>query len=108
LSRGNKNAHADCPVLAQVLDDMNFYITHHAEQELKRRDIPRLFLDRVLQNPQQIVNERDGRRAYQSQLEFANGKIYLVRAIVDEEAEPSVVVTVYRTSRISKYWRAKP
>jgi hypothetical protein len=48
----------------------------------------------------------DGRRAYQSQLDFTNGKVYLVRAIVDEGFEPSVVVTVYRTSRISKYWRA--
>lgn len=86
---------------------MDFYITHHAEQELKRRDIPRGFLDQVLHSPQQVVDERDGRRAYQSQIEFANGKIYLVRAIVDEKSEPSVVVTVYRTSRISKYWRAE-
>ncbi|MFZ4677924.1 MAG: DUF4258 domain-containing protein [Nodosilinea sp.] len=85
---------------------MDFYLTHHAEQELERREIPRDFLDRVLQSPQQIVNERDGRRAYQSQLDFTNGKVYLVRAIVDEGFEPSVVVTVYRTSRISKYWRA--
>ena len=37
----------------------------------------------MLQSPQQIVNERDGRRAYQSQLDFTNGKVYLVRAIVD-------------------------
>ncbi|NMF86205.1 DUF4258 domain-containing protein [Nodosilinea sp. P-1105] len=87
---------------------MDFYLTHHAEQELKRRDIPRIFLNRVLRNPQQIVDERDDRRAYQSQIEFANGKIYLVRAIVDEETEPNTVVTVYRTSRISKYWRADP
>jgi len=85
---------------------MDFCLTPHAEQELERREIPRDFLNRVLQNPQQIVNERDGRRAYQSQLEFINGKIYLVRAIVDEEFEPNRVITVYRTSRISKYWRA--
>jgi hypothetical protein len=85
---------------------MDFSLTPHAEQELERREIPRAFLNLVLQNPEQVVTERDGRRAYQSQFEFANGKVYLVRAIVDEEAEPSVVITVYRTSRISKYWRA--
>ncbi|MBE9139126.1 DUF4258 domain-containing protein [Nodosilinea sp. LEGE 07088] len=87
---------------------MDFYLSPHAEQELVRRDIPRDYLARVLQNPQQVVDERDGRRAYQSQLEFANGKIYLVRAIVDGDTEPTVMVTVYRTSRISKYWRAEP
>jgi hypothetical protein len=32
-------------------------------------------------------------------------KHYLVRVVVDSRAEPPKVVTVYRTSRIEKYWR---
>ncbi len=32
-------------------------------------------------------------------------KTYLVRVIVDLHTEPPEVVTVYRTSKISKYWR---
>jgi hypothetical protein len=84
---------------------MSFYISRHAEEELERRGIPRLFLDLVLQNPQQIVEDRDGRKAYQSQLEFENGKTYLVRAIVSENTNPAIVLTVYRTSQITRYWR---
>jgi hypothetical protein len=40
---------------------MSFYISRHAEEELERRGIPREFLDSVLQNPQQIVEDRDGK-----------------------------------------------
>jgi hypothetical protein len=35
-----------------------------------------------------------------------SGKIYLLRAIVAVDADPATVVTVYRTSKIGKYWRA--
>lgn len=35
----------------------------------------------------------------------AGGKVFLVRAIVDDAVSPAVVVTVYRTAKISKYWR---
>ena len=31
--------------------------------------------------------------------------MYLIRAIVEDQVEPAVVVTVYRTSKIGKYWR---
>jgi hypothetical protein len=36
------------------------------------------------------------------------GKRYLVRAFVDVDRSPAEVVTVYRTSRIAKYWRVEP
>ena len=84
---------------------MSFYISRHAEEELERRGISREFLDSVLQNPQQIVDDRDGKKAYQSQFEFENGKTYLVRAIVADNTKPAIVLTVYRTSQIARYWR---
>jgi len=31
--------------------------------------------------------------------------MYLLRAVVATDKEPPVVVTVYRTSKIEKYWR---
>jgi hypothetical protein len=62
-------------------------------------------LESVLENPQQVLPERGGKKAYQSQLDFGGGKIFLLRAIVDETVDPAMVVTVYRTSKISKYWR---
>lgn len=82
---------------------MNFKLSGHAEKELERRKIPRAYADAVLNDPQQIVPESEGKKAYQSKLDFS-GKVYLVRAIVKEN-DPAMVVTVYRTSKIEKYWR---
>lgn len=84
---------------------MNYKLSKHAEEELSRRRIPRDLLDSVLRNPQQIVPEREPKKAYQSQLDFGSGKVFLLRAIVDDTVDPAVVVTVYRTKKINKYWK---
>lgn len=84
---------------------MNFRLSNHAREEMGRRRIPQILLDAVLNNPQQVVPERDGKKVYQSQVDFGQGKIFLLRAIVADDVDPAVVITVYRTSRIEKYWR---
>jgi hypothetical protein len=61
-------------------------------------------MNSVLDSPQQILLEREGRKVYQSKLEFGNGKIFLLRVILADDVEPKVVITVYRTSKIEKYW----
>jgi hypothetical protein len=33
-------------------------------------------------------------------------RVYLLRVVVDVDRRPAEVVTAYRTSRVSKYWRA--
>lgn len=86
---------------------MAFQLSDHARQELQRRSIPQSLLTAVLDHPQQILSEQHGRRAYQSQLDFGGGRVFLLRAIVDDRVEPAIVVTVYRTSKIAKYWRAR-
>lgn len=80
-------------------------LSRHARGELRRRNIPLAVLTQVLENPQQVVRAAGGRKAYQSIVEFEDGRTYLVRAIVDDAGDPATVVTVYRTSRIGKYWR---
>ena len=86
---------------------MTFELSPHAREEMVRRAILLDLLESVLQNPQQVIPERSGRKAYQSQLDFGTGKIFLLRAIVDDEVDPAIVVTVYRTSKIGKYWRTQ-
>ena len=83
----------------------NFHYSKHARNELLLRRIPRAMADGVLHNPQQVVPEREPRKAYQSVVDFGGGRIFLLRAIVDDAADPAIVVTVYRTSKIGKYWR---
>jgi hypothetical protein len=76
----------------------------HARDEAKRREIPLHLIDSVMNNPQQIVSEHSGRKAYQSQLDFGGGRVLLLRAIVADDVDPAVVITVYRTSKIKRYW----
>jgi len=84
---------------------LNFRITRHAEDEMARRGIPHHLIKSVLEEPQQIVPAFGGRKVYQSQIDFGRGKIYLVRVIVDDRMRPPTVITLYRTTRVAKYWR---
>ena len=86
---------------------MMFRVSRHAERELLRRKIPRDLLESVLENPDQRIPQPGGKEIRQSRFEFANGKIYLLRVVVLAEKDPPVVVTVYRTSKIGKYWRSQ-
>ena len=70
-----------------------------------RRQIPHEWLGSVLDNPQQPIAQPGGKEILQSRFESGHGKMYLLRAVVAVDKEPPVVVTVYRTSKIAKYWR---
>lgn len=86
---------------------MRFRYSQHAEDEMKRRGIPRELADGVLRQAQQVVPGHSSRKAYQSKVMFEDGRTFLLRLIVDEDMDPAVVVTIYRTSKIEKYWRLK-
>ncbi|MBA2448529.1 MAG: DUF4258 domain-containing protein [Chloroflexi bacterium] len=84
---------------------MRWRLSRHAQKEIQRRAIPVHLLQSVLERPQHIVPARSGRKAYQSQLRFDGDRLFLVRAIVNDTVDPPMVVTVYRTSKIARYWR---
>jgi hypothetical protein len=56
----------------------------------------------VLAAPAQKRPEHGNVVCYQSKVEI-NGKPYLLRVMVNEQT--AKVVTVYRTSKIEKYWK---
>ena len=83
-----------------------FVFTDHALSEMARRQISEEDVKTVLAKPEQTEMVRAGRAVYQSRLEMDEPpKIYLVRVFVDIDPSPPYVVTVYRTSKIEKYWR---
>jgi len=84
---------------------MRYRLSQHARQELERRGISLTQLESVLNHPQQIVPDKKGRTVYQSQVDPGDGKMVLLRVIVVGNAGDVLVVTAYRTTRISKYWR---
>lgn len=86
---------------------MNFRFSNHALEEMARRGITVESLEQILYRPQQVLDERDGKKVYQSQIDFGEGKMYLLRVIVNDTLDPSVVITAYRTRNIKKYWRSE-
>jgi hypothetical protein len=83
---------------------MPFQYSKHVLEELNKRNLSRSLLEDVLHAPEQKVPELDNITCYQSRVEI-DGQSYLLRAMVNETVNPSVVVTVYRTRKIKKYWR---
>jgi hypothetical protein len=83
---------------------MDFRFSRHAKEEMKRRSIPVALAEVVVRSPQQIVPASGDNHAYQSLVDFGGGKMFLLRAIVDNRVDPAIVVTVYRTSKVAKYW----
>ena len=79
-----------------------YRLSDHAEEEAKRRNIPLNVIEMVITSPEQVIKRGNDRRIYQSRTEI-NGKLYLIRVVI-ELTKPLTVVTVYRTSKIEKYW----
>jgi len=83
-----------------------FIFTDHALGEMTRRQIIREDVKHVLANPEQTEMVREGRAVYQARCEIGEPpRNYLLRVFVDMDRKPPYVITVYRTSKIQKYWR---
>jgi hypothetical protein len=92
--------------MSEISPITEYRLTDHVRLEMGRRQITEEEIDRVLSAPGQAETLRPGRVVYQSRLELGEPlKIYLIRVIVDIDRKPAEVVTVYRTSKIKKYWR---
>ena len=81
-----------------------FVLTPHALMELERRGIDEEIVLGVLARPEQRIPVREGRDVLQSRL-VVNNVQHLVRVFVDVDRTPAEVVTVYKTSKVDKYWR---
>jgi len=83
-----------------------YRLTEHAKEEMARRQISQDDVANILAAPEQIQAIRQGRNVYQSRIKAGKTtKRYLLRVFIDVDREPPQVVTVYRTSKITKYWR---
>jgi hypothetical protein len=93
--------------MAKAKPTTEFLLTRHAKEEMARRQISVQDVAKVFAAPEQIETVRQGRSVYQSRIEMGKPtKMYLLRIFVDTDRQPQEVVTVYRTSKIQKYWRS--
>ena len=79
-------------------------ISGHARFEMERRGIRANMVFRTVRSPGQIVPSRKGRLIYQSMI--GNKQKSLLRVVVKEDKRVYHVVTVYKTTKITKYWRS--
>jgi hypothetical protein len=85
-----------------------YRLTDHARLETTRRQISDAEVENVLAAPEQTECVREGRAVYQARIELGvPAKTYLLRVVVDVDRQPAEVVTVYRSSKVQKYWRGE-
>ena len=75
---------------------------------MARRQISEAEVERALAAPEQTECVREGRVVHQSRIELGEpSKTYLLRVVVDIDRQVPEVVTVYRSSKVHKYWRSE-
>ena len=80
-------------------------LSEHARAQAERRGISEQTVLAVARAPEQRLSVRPGREIRQARVAMpAGGPLYLVRVVVDAGPTAETVVTVYRTSKIEKYW----
>ena len=85
---------------------MNIIITEHAKFEASRRNIPEELIRSVIENPQQKLPSQKGRVIVQSKYnDEEEDKEMILRVIGVASSEDFKVITVYKTSKINKYWK---
>ena len=85
-----------------------YRLTDHARLEMARRQLSEAEVASVLAAPEQTECVREGRAVSQSRIEVGEpSKTYLLRVVVDIDRQPPEVVTVYRSSKVQKYWRGE-
>ncbi len=84
---------------------MKFDFSKHAIEQMELREIDIDVAKRILIKPDQIIEELD-KRIYQS-ISLINDKPCLIRIFVNKLKIPNLVITVYKTSKISKYYEGE-
>jgi len=84
---------------------LEFVITDHARFEAQRRNIDLHFVKSIIENPQQKVSSRRNRLVFQSKFyDKILGKEMLMRVIVEQSGDILRVISIYKTSKIGRYW----
>ncbi|MBL7137362.1 MAG: DUF4258 domain-containing protein [Bacteroidales bacterium] len=84
---------------------MEFSLSQHALDQMSRRGISEEVVKKVIDFPDQRISE-ENYTIYQKIEESDQGK-YLIRVFVNIFKVPPLVITVYRTSKITKYHENK-
>ena len=86
---------------------MDFVFSKHAEEQLIRRSLDRNSVESVVLNPGQLLkDENDASIIIYQSIVKEDGKLFLYRVFVNTQLLPNVIVTLYRTTKIEKYYES--
>ncbi len=84
---------------------MKIIFSKHALFEITRRQIDNALVIKLIENPTQIIQTRKGRVIFQTKyVDAILNKEMLLRVIGLKSTDTFYIITVYKTSRIDKYW----
>ena len=81
---------------------MKYSFSKHALEQMDARSIPREWVEKVMDKPDQVINQGD-LIVFQSKVQ-SEASEFLLRVYMNHLVEPALIVTVYKTSKISKYY----
>ncbi|RYC69197.1 MULTISPECIES: DUF4258 domain-containing protein [Spirosoma] len=92
------------------MTDILYEVSNHAREQMEKRGIDDQTVQSILIRPDQIIDDESGgygQKVYQSKIDFKEKGTYLVRVFVNTEKQPCVVKTVYKTSKLPKYYEGE-
>jgi len=87
---------------------MDFIISKHAQEQMLRRNISyEMVLLTVSKPDQMFIDCEDERIVICQSIIKENEQMFLLRVFVNRDKQPNVVVTLYKTTKITKYYESK-
>ena len=84
---------------------MNIIFTAHVKFEMKRRNINEILVRDVIEKPEQKLLSKNDRVVFQSKYFDIKENIEMIlRVIWEIEHKTIKIITVYKASKIQKYW----
>ncbi len=84
----------------------SYQFSNHSLEQMQVRGITEEMVNNLFKNPgQRLLDPFDsGKMILQSIFSDSNAKMFLVRIFINVSKKPPMVITVYKTSKIDKYW----
>ena len=86
---------------------MKYIFSQHAEEQLVRRGIDRDLVMAVIENYEEAVEDDEQDVVVYQSIIKEMGQLFLLRVFVNKNKQPMVIVTLYKTTKISKYYEGE-
>lgn len=86
---------------------MEIKISEHAKETMLRRRLSEADVLAVARRPEQQIDIRPGRVLAQASRHLVgdDDRVYLLRVVIDMWPDGPEIVTAYKTSQITRYWK---